>query len=146
MNRLLNKRLIKLIILLMVISTSVHATSEHIETNDLENTNIKPYFTNISVFVNTFEISTSGKASVSSYLTARNIDSLKIEVSLQQFNNGQWTSIKTWTETLSGMNGGLSGSYYVPKGNIYRVVSKGMVYENGLLVESTRNISEIESY
>lgn len=146
MNRLLNKRLINLIILLMIISTSVYATSEHIETSDLENTDIKPYFTYISVFANTFEISASGKASVSSYLTARNIDSLSIEVSLEQFNNGQWTSIKTWTETLNGINGGLSNSYYVPKGYTYRVVSKGMVYKNGSLVESTSNISEMKSY
>lgn len=130
----------------MVISTPVYASNKYEDTNILENTVITPYFTNISVFTNNFEISSSGKASVSSYLTARSIDSLTIEVDLQQLKDGKWISVKSWTKSSDGTSGGLSGSYYVLKGYIYRTVSKAMVYENGVLVESTSNISKMESY
>lgn len=146
MSRALNKWLIKIIIFLMVISTPVYASNNYEDTNILDNTIITPYFSNISVFTNTFEISSSGKASVASYLSARNIDNLTIEVDLQQFKDGNWTTIKSWTQSSKGISGGLSGSYYVIKGYIYKVVSKAMVYKNGVLVESTSNISKMESY
>lgn len=146
MNRVLKNGLIKIIIFMMVISTPVHASNNHDDTNMLGNTTITPYFTNISIFSSTLKISSYGKASVSSYLTARNIDSLAIEVDLQQLKDGKWISIKKWAETSNNTSGGLSGSYYVPKGYIYRTVSKGMVYKNGSLLESTSAISKMESY
>lgn len=146
MSRVLNKGLIRIIIFLMIISTPVYASNSYGDANTLKNIIITPYFTNISVFTNTFEISSSDKASVSSYLTARNIDSLTIEVTLQQFKDGNWISIKSWKESSNGTSGGFSSSYYVPKGYIYRAVSKGMVYKNGVLLESTSNTSKMESY
>lgn len=146
MSRVLSKGLIKIIIFLMVISTSVYASNNYGDTNLMENTIIKPYFTNISSFTNMFEMSSYGKASVSPYLAARNIDRLTIEVNLQQFKDGKWISIKSWTESYNGISGGFTSSYYVPKGYIYRAVSKGMVYKNGLLLESASIVSKMESY
>lgn len=146
MSRVLKKGLIKIIIFMMVISTPVHASNTYGDTNMLENTIITPYFTNIFVFDSTLKISAYGKASVSSYLTAGNIDSFTIEVSLQQFKDGRWISIKKWEESSNRTSGGLSGSYYVSKGYVYRTVSKGMVYKNGVLLESTSAISKMESY
>ena len=146
MDGVLNKRLIKIIIFLMVISTPAYACNNYGDTDMTESKVITPFFTNISIFNSTLKISSSGKASVSSYLTARNIDSLTIEVDLQQFKDGKWTSIKSWTESSTGTSGGLSGSYYVPKGYIYRTVSKGKVYKDGVLLESTSLTSKMKSY
>lgn len=146
MSRVLKRGLIKLIIFLTVISTLVHASNNYEGTNIQKNTIIAPYFTNISIFTNNFELSSSGKASVSSYLSARSIDSLIIEVDLQQLKDGKWISLKSWTKSFDGTSVGLSGSYYVPKGYIYRTISKGMVYKNGMLLESTNAISKMESY
>lgn len=145
MNKLSKKGLIKLIIFLMVVSTPVYAFSNY--DDGLEgDTIIKPSFTNISIFVNTFEISAYGKTSVTSYLTARNINRVRIQTNLQQFKNGKWVSIKRWIESSNSTNCMLNGSYYVPKGYFYRTVSKGMVYKNGLLIESTNFTSKIKSY
>ncbi len=55
---------------------------------------VTPFFTNITLFQNVFDISTDGKASISVYLTARNVDSVKVDASLQQFKNGNWLTIK----------------------------------------------------
>lgn len=95
----------------MIISTSVYASNND-DIAIVENTIIKPNFTNISIFVNTFEISAYGKASVSSCLTARNIDKVRIETNLQQFKNGKWISIKSWEDSSNGTNGGLGDILY----------------------------------
>ena len=71
---------------------------------------------NITIFQNYFEISAVGKASVSSYLTGREIDEVRVDASLQQYKNGSWTTIKSWTATSFGANAGLNGTYYVAKG------------------------------
>ncbi len=94
-------------------------------------------FTNIVLFQNSFEISDHGKASVSAYLTARNVDKVKVSTKLQQYKNGSWQTIKSWTQTSSGTYAGLSGTYYVTKGYQYRIVSTGKVYLNQSLVEQT---------
>lgn len=146
MNKRLNIGLINIIIFLMIISTPVYALNGYEGTNILEGTIITPYFTNISIFTNTFEISAGGKASVSSYLLARDIDNLTIEVDLQQFKDGKWITIKSWIQSYKDISGGLGGSYYVLKGYIYRAVSKAMVYKNGVLLESTSVSSKMESY
>lgn len=107
---------------------------------------VTPFFTNITLFQNVFDISTDGKASVSVYLTARNVDSVKIDASLQQLKNGNWVTIKSWTNTSAGTHAGISGTYYVAKGYQYRILSNGYVYQNGIILENTSYLSEWKKY
>ena len=107
---------------------------------------IQPYFTNILLFQNQFDISSSGKAIAFAYLTARNVDQVRIDISLQQYNNGSWKTIKDWTTTSSGTNIGLDKSYYISRGYTYRMISNGYVYENGILIENTSFISSSINY
>lgn len=107
---------------------------------------VMPFFTNITLFQNVFDISTDGKASISVYLTARNVDSVKVDASLQQFKNGNWLTIKSWTNTSVGTYAGLSGTYYVTKGYEYRLVSSGYVYKNEHLSEQTDFYSNTKTY
>jgi hypothetical protein len=107
---------------------------------------VSPFFTNITLFQNVFDISTDGKASISVYLTARNVDSVKVDASLQQFKNGNWLTIKSWTNTSAGTYAGVSGTYYVAKGYQYRLVSSGYVYKSGNLIEQTDFYSIIKTY
>lgn len=107
---------------------------------------VTPFFTNITLFQNVFDISTDGKASISVYLTARNVDSVKVDASLQQFKNGDWLTIKSWTNTSAGTYAGVSGTYYVAKGYQYRLVTSGYVYKSGSLIEQTDFYSIIKTY
>ena len=107
---------------------------------------VSPFFTNITLFQNVFDISTDGKASISVYLTARDVDSVKVDASLQQFKNGNWLTIKSWTNTSMGTYAGVSGSYYVAKGYQYRVVSIGQVYKSQTLIESSEFLSNSKTY
>lgn len=107
---------------------------------------VTPFFTNITLFQNVFDISTDGKATISAYLTARNVDSVKVDASLQQFKNGNWLTIKSWTNTSAGTYAGVSGTYYVAIGYQYRLVSSGYVYKGGSLIEQTVNYSNMKNY
>jgi len=107
---------------------------------------IQPYFTYIAIFQTGFNISSTGKATVDVYLTARNVDSVKVEASLQQYKNGSWTTIKSWSNTETGTNAGVAGEYYIAHGYQYRVISHGYVYRYGSLVESTSYTSDPTTY
>lgn len=107
---------------------------------------VTPFFTNITLFQNVFDISTDGKVSISVYLTARNVDSVKVDASLQQFKNGNWLTIKSWTNTSVGTYAGVSGTYYISEGCQYRILSNGYVYQNGFVCENTSYLSESKEY
>ena len=107
---------------------------------------VTPCFTYIAIFATGYDISSTGKAIVDVYLTARNVDSVKVEAYLQQYKNGSWTTIKSWSNTETGTDAGLGGIYYVAQGYQYRVISYGYVYKSGSLVESTSYTSDSITY
>ncbi len=111
-----------------------------------DNAIIRPQFTNISIFQNVFDISSNGKVSVTTYLTSRNVDEVRVEASLQQNKNGSWVTLKSWSNASAGTHSGLNGTYYVLKGYDYRIVSSGKVYNNGTLIEQTSYVSESKAY
>lgn len=113
---------------------------------DTDRTIIQPRFTNISIFQNVFDISANGKSSITTYLTARNVDEVRVTANLQQSKNGVWVTIKSWSNTSAGTHSGLNGTYYVSKGYHYRLVSSGKVYKNGTLIEQTSYVSESKYY
>ncbi|MDA8226589.1 MAG: hypothetical protein M0T74_02590 [Desulfitobacterium hafniense] len=60
-----------------------------------------------------------------------------INASIQQYVNGRWTTIKSWTSTSYNNSGYLDQTWYVTSGYYYRMVSTGAVYQNDKLVEQT---------
>ena len=129
-----------------ILGAPVHA-QENLLLNDVtEQLIIRPYFTNISIFQTGFDILSTGKASVNVYLIAQNVDSVMVGANLQQYKNGSWTTIKNWSNTEAGTNAGLGGTYYVPKGFSYRVISHGYVYQADKVVEATTHTSNLKQY
>lgn len=146
---MLKKRLMQFIGLVLIIGTldiPIQAQENLVVNDPIEQLIVQPKFTNISIFQTGFDISSTGKASVNVYLTAQNVDSVKVDTSLQQFRNGAWTTIKSWTNTEAGTNAGLSGTYYVAKGYSYRLVSSGAVYQKSTVIEKTSYTSDIKSF
>ena len=142
--RLTRVSVIAIMICLLGVPTQAQENSSIYEA--FEEVNFQPQFTNISIFQTGFDISSTGKASVNVYLTAQNVDSVKVDASLQQYKNGAWKTIKSWTNTAAGTNAGLSGTYYVAKGFAYRIVSKGFVYKGSKLIETTIYTSEAKNF
>ncbi len=112
----------------------------------IEPTNYQTRFTNITLFENAFDISSDGQASVDSYLVARNVDSVKVTAKLQQYKDGKWKTIKSWSETRDGTRCGAGGKWYVASGNKYRMISYGYAYVDGDMVENTSYVSKTKVY
>jgi hypothetical protein len=114
--------------------TSVQAKTSNPKKEESEVVQVK--FTNIYAFINNFEISDSGKSTFTSIITARNVDKVSISCYLQQYSNGIWKTIKSWSGEYKGTEYGLSSSWYVASGYSYRLKSYAYVYKDGTLIES----------
>ena len=108
------------------------------ETSQATNSEIVPMWTDIVKFSNTFDISGSGLFEFDTSLTAySNINKVVINANLQQYVNGNWQTIKSWTSTSYSNMGDLTQSWYVMSGYYYRLVSSGAAYQNNILMEQT---------
>jgi hypothetical protein len=130
--------------MLMAIGSTVNA-SNYLEKEPLEGI-VQPQFTNISVFYNDLSINDTGKALITSSITAREIDEIRISTFLQKYEDGQWTTVKHWTTTQSGTLAVLGESWYVVSGYQYRIKSYGYVYQNGKMIESSSYTSRTIIY
>ena len=133
-----------MIMCILIIPTYANKTENLIDVE--EPIIIQPRFTNINVFSNYFDISSNGKASVTVYLNARNVDKVKVVAYLQQYKNGSWSTIKSWSETRDGTSSGIGKNYYVVSGYSYRLKSYGYVYVKDNLVETDSYLGGSEWY
>lgn len=125
-----------LVIMIICSSGGTSVQAKTINSKKEESEVIQVKFTNIYAFVNNFEISDSGKSTYTSIVTARNVDKVSISCYLQQYSNGNWKTVKSWSGEYVGTEYGLSNSWYVASGYSYRLKSYAYVYMNGLLLES----------
>lgn len=114
--------------------TSVQAKTTKPQKEDTDVVHIE--FTNIYSFFNSFEISDGGKSTFTSAVTARNVEEVAISSYLQQYLNGKWKTIKSWSGQNSSTEYVFSNSWYVASGYSYRLKSYAYVYKDGLMLES----------
>jgi hypothetical protein len=103
-------------------------------------------FTNITVFWNDFYITDQGKAVLTSSVDARNVDECKVNMYLQRYKDGKWTTVKNWSSTESGDFCGIGKTWYVLSGYQYRMKTYAYVYLNDELLESTSFTSKTKLY
>ncbi|WP_075367228.1 hypothetical protein [Desulfosporosinus metallidurans] len=133
----MRKRTAALVLSLLILCLApMHAFA--LGTNQVTNSELGPLWVSITEFTNSFEISGSGLAQFDTSLYARsNINKVVINASIQQYINGSWQTIKSWTSTSYNNSGYLNQKWYVVSGYNYRLVSTGAVYQNDTLVEQT---------
>lgn len=132
---------------LIFISTFFSVPVEAVEVEALKEYEItQSRFNYIDVYTNKFEISENGKASFSTTLWARNIDKVRLTGYLQQYSNGKWITIKSWSNTTNGTEAILAKSWFVSSGYLYRYKSYAYLYNNGEFVETTNYISASKYY
>ncbi|MHB8063750.1 MAG: hypothetical protein ACYDG2_14135 [Ruminiclostridium sp.] len=95
--------------------------------------------------IQSFEI-TSGKAIVDAEtLAGSNASSVYVSANLQQYKNGSWSTVKSWSSTQNGSYVSLSQTWYVTSGYTYRLVTYHTTYFSGKS-ESTTLTSREFSY
>ena len=99
---------------------------------------MQPLWTYVTKVIGTINISSSGTAKVTAAGEARSLGVTKTTVtaSLQQFKDGKWQEIKSWTITSNGTSAKLSeNSWPVACGYSYRVVVTAKAYGGATLLE-----------
>lgn len=131
-------------LMFVIMTVPMNASTDNII--EKEEVLIQPRFTNISVFYNDFYITDQGKAVLTSYIDARNVNECKINMYLQKYQNGSWVTVKSWSATESGTFCGIGETWYVMSGYQYRMKSYAYVYLDNEFVESTIYTSRTTIY
>ena len=86
---------------------------------------------------------TSGTSNVQSWLSGTSsVTKVSITAKLQQYKNGSWTTIKTFSKSKDSTSVTLSDTYPVTKGYTYRVQSTVTAYCGG--ASETRTVTSNE--
>ncbi|EGW37201.1 hypothetical protein [Desulfosporosinus sp. OT] len=140
----MQKRVVVLILSLLILCM---VPMQVLASEQTTNSIVSPMWVNIIDYQNTFSISSSGAATVNTTLNAEtNINKVVLTASIQQYNNGNWTTIKSWASTSYSNSGSLYQTRYLISGYYYRMVSNGSVYQDELLVENTSYTSSSRWY
>lgn len=92
---------------------------------------VTPRYVNISVFTASVGVNSSGKASCySDVITANSTHTIYLDITLQRYNNGYWTNVKSWNTSGTG-EVSLDKSWYVTSGYYYRTAATATVYTSG---------------
>lgn len=100
----------------------------------------------ITTFGNNLSISSTGKATISAEVTTSTSNTLKLTSTLQQFNEGRWVNVKSWSSTSKGFRVIQEELVYIYSGYLYRVYSQVSIYSENLLIESAHRYSTQRSY
>ena len=105
---------------------------------------IQPQYTYIKDISSTINAS-NGQASV--YVRLRGISSVTkivITTELQQYRNGGWSEIESWTQTTNGNSAILSESGSISSGYSYRTVSNFTVYAGSNYETASKTSNEVK--
>lgn len=129
-----------LITLSIVVNMPIFAVSNVHEVHNLGI--VSPSFTNISYVKEDLNIENDGIAHAQTTVTARNIDKIIINMSLQRYENGNWKVLKSWLQTTYGSESVLYKTMTVSRGYRYRILSNVDCYFDNKLCETSTNISD----
>lgn len=107
---------------------------------------VSPRFTYISKVSTGLSISNIGVASCTANGCAPGVASVKITCRLQQYKNGSWTTIRTWTGTGTNI-ASVAQSVAVYSGYTYRTYTSFYVYNSaGSIIETAGCYSAQKTY
>jgi len=128
----------KLILILSLVMLCIAPLQVFAASSVPESQVISPMWVSITDFSNSFNISASGLAQFETSVYSRStINKVVISASIQQYKNGSWQTLKSWSTTTYSNSGYLSQQLYVTHGYNYRLVSSAAVYQNNVLIEQT---------
>lgn len=137
------KRLLSSMLILVIILSvgSIQVDAKQTKDSKKNEEIVQAKFAYIDLFQNSFDVEDNGKSSFSTILWARNVDEVKLYGYLQQYKDGKWKTIKTWSIEANSTECYLSSSWYVASGYSYRFKSSAYLYVDGKYVESTSDTS-----
>ena len=135
MKKTINVLCAVLLIMLCVVPTVTYASED-----------VMPLYDNInSVYANLNIDGSTGIASCTGMISAKNFYPVSVTVRLQMLENGDWKTLYTWSD-----NGTWSvtcdGYYAVYSGYSYRVIVQGYVYDSAGNIIESRSAVQVQYY
>lgn len=126
MKKTINVLCAVLLIMLCVVPTVTYASED-----------VMPLYDNInSVYANLNIDGSTGIASCTGMISAKNFYPVSVSVRLQMLDNGDWKTLYTWSDSGT-WSVTCDGYYAVSSGYSYRVIVLGYVYDDaGNIIES----------
>jgi hypothetical protein len=144
------KKTLKVVVFCMIFTFSALTFTSPAKANDNSGMGfdliVQPMNTNIITFTNDFYISGSGLASLNSYLSIRDADMGTVNVYLEKFSNGYWSSIASWTGSSYTGYTNVNQSYQITSSGQYRMRSSAFAYKGSTIVEMSSYVSSIWTY
>jgi len=109
--------------------------------------NAMPRYVNVSVFTASIDITSSGKAMCYAYVkTADPNYTISMNMALQRYANGGWSTVKSWTSSGTG-SVTMDKSYYITGDYYYHTAATATVWdEDGHFVEGPTIYSQSYYY
>ncbi len=141
----MKKRIFTLIVcIILLLSCLMPMQALAADEDDLQINLVTPMLVYITTATSSFDIS-GGVAYMGSSMTASGVDKLRLTNYLQKYINGSWSTVTSWSKTVSGNSVSLSSSYSVTSGT-YRVRSYFYAYIDDVVVDSTLITPASDSY
>ncbi|MGI5901486.1 MAG: hypothetical protein ACOX7U_03295 [Desulfitobacteriia bacterium] len=109
---------------------------------------IKPSWIAIDAYYNHFSINKYGLAKLGTSVECNpNVNKIEITQKLQQYTNGRWVTIKSWTEVhLDSCIAIMERQWFVSRNYNYRMTSSASVYIDGTYIEYVSYTSPVHWY
>lgn len=123
----MKRRILSLVALVLLMTSMLVMPAAAAE----ETPTVTPRYVNIMYFNASCGINSSGKASCYSFVeTANTSYKIYLNIELQRYKDGYWSSIKSWTGSGTG-EVTMDKSWYVTSGYYYRTAATATVYTSG---------------
>lgn len=143
----MKRRLLSLISLILLLASVLVIPANAVEASTEESQTVTPRYVNIMYFIASIDVNSSGKASCYSFVeTANTSYTIHLELTLQRYEDGYWTNVKTWSGDGTGELE-MDKSRYVTSGYYYRTAASATVRtSSGSYVEGVTIYSQSYYY
>lgn len=135
----MKRKILSLIALVLLMASMLVMPASAAE----ETPTVSPRYVNILAFTASIDVSSSGKASCYSFVeTANTSYTISLNMGLQRYEDGYWTTVKSWTGSGTG-EVTMDKSRYVTSGYYYRTGATATVRtSDGSFVEAVTIYSQ----
>lgn len=127
----MKRRLVAILSLVLILASVLVMPASAADIPAAETVTVTPRYVNIMGFAASIGINSSGKASCYSYVeTANSSYTIYLTLGLQRYEDGYWTTIKSWDGSGTG-EVEMDKSRYVISGYYYRTAATATVYTSG---------------
>lgn len=143
----MKRRILSLLALILILSSVLAIPASADDTVGSEAASVTPRYVNIALFTASCGVNSSGKAASYAFVeTANSSYTIYLNMTLQRYEDGYWTNVKSWSSSGTG-EVTMDKGWYVLSGYYYRTAATATVYTSGgSFVEMVNTTSQSDYY